>query len=239
MRHGSFALVIATLTAVLSFTLLLRAEIQVADPASAYAATRRPDSAGRTYQNGNANTNDNGSDDNGDNNANDNDDFDNDDFDNDDFAIPPYVPPASSAPQIAANCSTPGRDTLFWSFDQKASLLMPRTSVRPMRVDLLRVVNAHEAPQPPGEFVDPHVYEVIVGFCDPIPLAILPVDATLTIHYSDAEVDGVVESRLVIGRLDMFLGRWIPVEPRSVDAGANTVSATIREPGYYMVWAAR
>jgi hypothetical protein len=238
MRPGSLALVVSTLVATLVCTLMLRDALQTALAPSAYAVSRGPDPAGRTYQNGN--NNDNAED--GDNADGDNDDGDNEDFDNeDDFDLGPYPPlsPPSSGRQPEPVCSTPGRATVFTSFDQKVSVRVPESSPRPVRVELLLVINAHEAPSPPGFFVYPLAYEVQAGYCGADPLSTFPTEVALAIRYTDIEVTSLNESRFVIGRLDLATGVWVPMAQSAADPAANVVTATITEPGYYMVWEAR
>jgi hypothetical protein len=247
MRLGWLALVVAALTATLVFALALRDAVQAARSPSAYAAPRALDPAGRTYQNGNNNDNDNADGDNvedDDNDDGDNDeDNDNDDNDNeDDFDIdigPDLPPPTSSIRQPEPRCSTPGQDTVFTSFDRKVTVRIPGSSPRPVRVELFLVVNAYEAPSPPGTFVIPLVYEIQGSDCGADPLAAFPSDVALTIRYTDIEATGLDENRFVIGRLDMASGTWVPVERRANDPATNVVTATVVETGYYMVWEAR
>jgi len=59
----------------------------------------------------------------------------------------------SSIPQAAPVCSTPGQDTVFASFDRMVTVRVPGSSPRTMRVEFYSVVDAHEAPSPPGAFV--------------------------------------------------------------------------------------
>ena len=242
MRLGRLTLVVVALGTTLVFALLLRDAVQAARSPSAYAAPRSPDPAGRTYQNGN--TNDNAVDadtEDGDNDDGDNDeDFDNEDFDNEaDVDIGLDLPPSSPTRQPEPVCSTPGQDTVFTSFDGKVSVRIPGSSPHPVRVQLYLVINAHEAPLPPGTFVDPLVYEIKASHCDAAPLAAFPAEAALAIGYTDLEATGLDESRFVIGRLDMTTGTWVPLDQHAHDPTANVVAATITETGYYMVWEGR
>ena len=248
MRLGWCALVVATLAATLVFALVLRDAVQAARSPSAYAAPRSPDPAGRTYQNGNTNDNavdaDNTEDadtEDGDNDDRDNDeDFDNEDFDNEaDVDIGLDLPPASPTRQPAPVCSTPGQDTVFTSFDGKVSVRIPGSSPRPVQVQLYLVINAYEAPAPPGIPIYTLVYEIKASSCDADPLAASPAEAALAIRYTDIEVEGLDENRFVIGRLDMTTATWVPLEQHAHDPAANVVAATITETGYYMVWEGR
>ena len=116
---------------------------------------------------------------------------------------------------------------------------IPGSSPSPVRVDLYLVVNAYEAPQPPGTFVLPLVYEIQASDCHAGSLAAFPSEVALAIRYTDIEAIGLDESRFVIGRLDMASGTWVPLERRANDPAANIVTATVVETGYYMVWEAR
>lgn len=243
MRPGSLALVIAALAAMLVFALALRDAVQTARAPWAYAAPRGVDPAGRTYQNGNTNDNafeaENVE---GDNEDGDNDDSDNEDFDNDNFDIDigPYLPPPSAPirpPEPV--CSTPGRDTALTSVDRKVTVRIPGSSPDPLRADIYLVINAHEAPPPPGAFVYPLVYEVRVSSCGASPLVTLPAETVLAIHYDDVEVIGLDENRLVLGSLNMTTATWEPLDQPANDPTANVVAATITDSGYFMVWEAR
>jgi hypothetical protein len=259
MRLGWLTLVVATLAAALVCSLMLRDALQAGWSPSAYAASRGPDPAGRTYRNGNTNDNadgDNGQDadndeggDNGQDGDNDEggDNADRDDQDNDnqdDFGIGPGIdlglpPPASSIRQPEPSCSAPGQDTVFTSFDRKVTVRIPGSSPRSVRVLIYLVINAYEAPPPPGAFVHPLVYEIKASYCDADTPAAFPAGAALAIRYTDLEATALDEGRFVIGRLDMATGAWVPVEQRANDPTANVVAATVTETGFYMVWEAR
>ena len=83
------------------------------------------------------------------------------------------------------------------------------------------------------------MYEIQVNSCGTDPLVTFPADVALAIRYTDIEATVLDESHFVVGRLDMTTGTWVPVEQRANDPAANVVSATIDEPGFYMVWEAR
>ena len=239
MRLGWLVLVVATLVAVLVGAPLIRDVLQVHHLPSAYAAPGRLDPIGRVHR-GDA----------------DNEDADNEDADNedDDFDLCSIyeelgIPPPASfgcSPSVAAparppepTCTTPGRDAVFTSHDGKVALRVFGSSPLPVRVVLYQVINANSAPPPPGTYVSPLVYEVWAGRCDGTPVAAFPAEVNLGIRYSDGEAAGLDESRFVIGRLDLATATWVPVEKQASDPPANYVSATITEPGYYMVWEAR
>ena len=116
---------------------------------------------------------------------------------------------------------------------------IPDSSPNPVRIEIFFVINAHEAPPPPGDPMYTLVYEVKASSCDANPLAVFPTEVAFAVRYADIEVEGLDENRLVIGRLDMTTATWVPLEQRANDPAANVVAATITETGYYMVWEAR
>jgi hypothetical protein len=170
-------------------------------------------------------------------NDEDNDGDDNDNFD--DVELPPL--PSASGPGRKPEpvCTTPGQDTLFTSQDGKATVRVFSTTPRPVRIEIDRVIDFLSAPLPPGTLVGLLAYEIRASNCDASPLTQLPAEANLGIRYDDFEAIGLDESRFVIGRLDVASGTWAPVEKRATDPEANLTSATIIQPGRYMVWEAR
>ena len=78
MRVGRLILVVSTLVTILVFPLLLRDAVQALRLPSAYAAPSFFDPAGRVYQNGNNDDDEDGSDDNNDESDNEGEDNDND-----------------------------------------------------------------------------------------------------------------------------------------------------------------
>jgi hypothetical protein len=236
MRLGGLALVVAALATTVVFDLLLRDAVRAVRSPSAYAAPHPTDPSGRIYQNGN--NNDNGED--GDNDDQGNEDGDNDNEDDFDVDIGlDLPPPSSSIAQPDPVCSTPGQDTVFTSFDRKVTVRVPGSSPRPVRVGFYLVVNAHEAPSPPGAFVHPLVYELRASYCDADPLAASPVEVDLAIRYTDVEATGPDEGRFVIGRLNTTTAAWVSLGQRANDPAANVIAATIIETVFYMVWEAR
>jgi hypothetical protein len=182
---------------------------------------------------GNSNSNSNDNDDSG----NENDDFDdNDNFDDFDFGLPPQ-PGASRPPE--PTCSTPGKDTVFSSHDDKVAVRIFGTASRPVRVEILQVIDFLSAPLPPGNLVGLLAYEIRASSCDTNPIAQLPAEANLSIRYNDIEATGLDESRFVIGRLDTPTRTWQPIEKRANDPSSNVTTATIIDTGFYMVWEAR
>jgi hypothetical protein len=178
---------------------------------------------------------DNDADNDGGDNDNDDDFDDNDNFDDIDFDFPT---PAPSRPPGPA-CSTPGQDTTFTSRDEKVTLRVFASTSPPVRIEIVPVIDFLSAPLPPGNLVGLLSYEIRASQCDGNALGRLPAEANLSIRYDDIEATGLDESRFVIGHLDRPSATWAPVEKRANDPLTNYVSATISQPGFYMVWELR
>ncbi len=187
--------------------------------------------------NGNSNSNSNSNEDSGNENDGDDEYDDNDNFDDYDFTLPLSSTGASRPPE--PSCSTSGQDTMFTSFDGKATVKVFGTSPRPVRVEILQVIDFLAAPLPPGNLVGLLAYEIRASYCDTNPIAQLPAEVNLAIRYNDVEATGLDEARFVIGRLDTATRTWRPVEKRANDPANNTTTATIIDTGFYMVWEAR
>lgn len=191
------------------------------------------------------NDGDNGGGDNFDNSDNDggdndgaNDDNDVDDNDNFDIDIPPPPPLAPARPPEPV-CSTPGQETVFTSPDGKLAVRVFPTMPRPVRIEVYQVIDFLSAPLPPGNIVGLLAYEIRASYCDATPLAELPSEVNVGIHYTDIDAIGLDESRFVIGRLDVPTGTWVPVEKQANDPPANYISMTSTLTGFYMVWEQR
>ena len=85
----------------------------------------------------------------------------------------------------------------------------------------------------PGQQVDALLFEITAQTCDGQPLTRLPVEVNLGIRYADGDTGGLNEASFKIARVDQ--GAWKDVEKQAPDPGANYVSATIVDPGYYVV----
>jgi hypothetical protein len=168
---------------------------------------------------------------------NDNDEFDdNDNFDDFGLDIPPLYSPRAQ-PRLA--CSEPGEETSFASYDDKVHVRVFASTPRPVRVEILQIVNLQQAPSPPGQLVGLLAYEIQASYCDANLLPEFPAEVNLGIRYSDDEAAGMNEDSFVIGRLDLASRIWIPTEKQATDPAGNYVSATILATGYYMVWVPR
>lgn len=191
------------------------------------------DSSGDEDNDGGDEDNDDGDDD------NDSDDDDNDsdeDFDDFQFELPP--PPQPTRPPEPA-CALPGQETVFTSYDEKVMVRVFPNTPQPVKIEILQIIDFLSAPLPPGNLVGLLAYEIRATTCDGGVLSQLPAEMNMGVRYNDLEAIGLDESRFVIGRLDIPTATWLPIEKRANDSAANYTSATIIDPGYYMVWETR
>lgn len=176
-----------------------------------------------------------------DNNSNDNGSNGNDNGydDNENYNID--LPPITSGPVRPPEpvCAQPGQDTTFTSRDGKATVRVFASTPRPVKVEILQVIDFLSAPLPPGNLVGLLAYEIRASYCDTNPLAEFPAEVNFAVRYSDLEATGLDESRFVIGRLDVPTATWVPMEKLGNDPSNNFVSATIIQTGFYMVWERR
>jgi hypothetical protein len=190
---------------------------------------------GDSADNSDSDNNDGG--DNSDNSSDDNDNSsdDNDNFDDSPFELPPPIP--TRAPEPA--CANPGQETAFTSYDEKVTVRVFPNTPQPVKVEILQIIDFLSAPLPPGNLVGLLAYEIRANSCGGGTLTQLPAEMNLAIRYNDLEATGLDESRFVIGRLDLATATWRPIEKRANDPASNVTTATISEPGYYMVWEMR
>jgi hypothetical protein len=233
MRLGWLGLILATAVSILIMPPQGRDALGARRAPTALAAPRGIDPAGPSDLRGSGR-----GDRNGDNADRDNDDDrgDNDGVDDGRIDRPPSFP---SIRPLQPSCSTPGRDTDFISYDGRATVRVLGSSPRPVRAQILNVLNADAAPPPSGTPVGLLVYEIRAGLCDASFLPEFPAEVSLAMRYTDAEADGLDRSRFVIGRLDLPTGHWVPVEHLANDPAANIIAATIIRTGFYMAWEER
>jgi hypothetical protein len=87
----------------------------------------------------------------------------------------------------------------------------------------------------PGQRVDALLFELIAETCDGQPLATLPGEVNLGIRYTDGDAAGLTEANFKLARLDRSDNSWKAVAKQAPDPGANYVSATIADLGYFVV----
>ena len=102
-----------------------------------------------------------------------------------------------------------------------------------VRFSIRKPVDPNAVPAVPGQRVDALLFELIAETCDGGPLAKLPVEVNLGVRYTDADAAGLTEANFKIARLDQ--GAWKAAEKQAPDPGANYVSATIIDMGFYVV----
>jgi len=102
-----------------------------------------------------------------------------------------------------------------------------------VRFSIRKPVDPGAVPAVPGQRVDALLFELIAQTCDGQPLAKLPSEFNLGVRYTDGDAAGLTEANFKLARLDQ--GAWKAVEKQAPDPGANYVSATITDPGFYVV----
>lgn len=182
------------------------------------------------------NDNDDDDGDNEDDDNNDNaDDDDSDDNDND-VEIPVAPPPADTPPPpAAAVCTTPGQEIAFQSADSRVTVRVFSTMSQSLKFSIRQPIDPGSVPPPPGTVVGGLLFQLIAETCDGAPLATLPAEINLGIHYSDAEAAGLNEAAFKISRLNTNTNQWQPEAKQAADPAANFTSATITEMGYYVL----
>ena len=180
------------------------------------------------------NNDDNGDDDGGDDDGGDDDGGGGDDEDDDGGDASPFVPGYTPpARQAQSDCSTPGQQLGFNSSDGKVSVTVYSNMPQGVRIRIRKPIDAGAVPAVPGQQVDALLFEVAAETCDGGPLARLPVEVNLGVRYTDGDVGGLNEANFKIARVDA--GAWKAVDKQAPDAGANYVSATITDLGYFVV----
>ena len=100
-----------------------------------------------------------------------------------------------------------------------------------MNITLERVDPA-SAPATPGPRLDEIVFNLAASSCGGGSLTVLPEEVNLGIAYSDP--GGLNEANLTIARLEG--GQYVTAPKLAADPPANYVSATITQPGGYIVY---
>jgi hypothetical protein len=148
--------------------------------------------------------------------------------------IPPPLPRPTAPPQ--PTCSTPGQDTTFTWGGGRIAVRVPGSTTESVRIAAYQVENPYAAPAPPGTPVYTLMYEIRATACDMAPLAELPAEVELAVHYTDLEIEGLDERRLQIGHFDTDTATWVPLEQQASDPATNAIIATVRHTGFYWVW---
>lgn len=183
--------------------------------------------------NDNDDNNNNGNDNNGNDNGNDVDDG--DDNDNSEDVIP--VSPGSSAPAPApvAECSTPGQEMTFSSGDGRVQVKVFSSLTQAVRFSIRLPIDPASVPPAPGPVVGGLLFQLIAEGCDGTPIATLPAEVNLGVHYADADAAGLNEQNFKLARLDTSANQWRDAAKQAADPPANFTSATITEMGIYVL----
>ena len=193
------------------------------------------DDGGGNDDDGNGGGNDDDGGDN-DNNGGGDDDGGDDDGGDDDGPASPFVPgyrPPSAPAQ--PSCSTPGQQSSFTSSDGTVSVTVYAGMPQGVRFRIRKPVDPGSVPAVPGQRVDALLFELIAETCDGQPLAKLPGEVNLGVRYTDGDAAGLNEANFKIARLDQSDNTWKDTAKQAPDPGANFVSATITDLGYYVV----
>jgi hypothetical protein len=186
--------------------------------------------------------NEDGDNDDGDNAAdNDNgDDGEDDDDDGDDnesvtFELPPLPPPPPRT--TTPSCTSPGEETVFTSRDGKATLRVFPTMAARLRITVAPSYDLLSLPPLPGRLAGLLIYDVAAAPCDGgTPLAELPAEVNLTVHYTEDDVFNVDEPDVRFSWLDPATNSWQHVEKQEIDPARNAIGATITRTGRYILY---
>ncbi|MFN8526847.1 MAG: hypothetical protein U0821_27400 [Chloroflexota bacterium] len=170
---------------------------------------------------------------NGNNNRNENDENDNED--EDEPPPPPQVrAPAPPPPPPKPVCSRPGDTTVLSSDDERIAVRVFNSMPRSVKFRFIRPVDPSSVPATPGRKVDDLLFQLVAEECDGGGIGTLPAEVNLGVRYTDGEVSGMDESKITISRLGAD-NKWQAEPKQAPDPGANYVSATITNLGYFVV----
>lgn len=177
--------------------------------------------------NNNSNANNNNGNDNGDN-----EDSDDNDNDSDVFVAPP---PRAPAPAPVAACSTPGQEMTFQSGDGRVIVKVFPSLTQSVKFSIRLPIDPASVPPAPGPVVGGLLLQLLAESCDGTPIATLPAEVNLGVHYADADAAGLNEANFTLSRLDTTANQWRQVTKQATDPASNFTSATIMDLGYYVL----
>jgi hypothetical protein len=180
--------------------------------------------------NDNGDNNNNGNDNGGDNEDNDN----GNDVDNGDDVVTAPAPPSVSEPAPSV-CSTPGQEMTFTSGDGRVTVKVFSSLNQAVKFSIRMPIDSTSVPPAPGTVVGGLLFQLIAETCDGSPIATLPAEVNLGVHYSDADAAGLNEANFTLSRLDSSANQWRAAVKQASDPGANLTSATITDLGYYIL----
>jgi hypothetical protein len=206
-------------------------------PAASNENERRGQEENRNGNNGNGNDNDEN--DNNDNNSNNNGNGNDNSSDGGGNSAPSSVTSSSSSappPPPPPSCSTPGQEMLFTSPDGRVTVRVFAAMAQSVRISFAMPVDPATVPPAPGPVIGGLLFQLSAQTCDGAPIPVLPSEANLGVHYSDADAAGRNESNFTLARLDTGANQWRNAQKQANDPPANFVSATITEMGYYVLY---
>jgi hypothetical protein len=171
---------------------------------------------------------------NGNRNDNDNDNDENDNQDDRMVSAPPRAQPA--APPSPPACSTPGQEMTFTSSDGRISVRVFGSMSQSVRFSMRQPIDPASVPPAPGPVVGGILFQLVAETCDGTPIAVLPAEVNLGVHYADADAAGLNEASFTLARLDTTANQWRPAAKQATDPPNNFTSATITEMGYYVLY---
>ncbi|MFN8526120.1 MAG: hypothetical protein U0821_23710 [Chloroflexota bacterium] len=144
--------------------------------------------------------------------------------------------PAAPAAPPAPSCSSPGSEMAFTSDDGRVSVRVFGSMPIGVKVRVRMPIDASSVPATPGTRVDGLLFQLLAEQCDGSGLATLPREVNLGVRYSDGDAGGLNEANFKVARLDQQDNKWNDVDKQAPDPGANYVSATITEMGFYVIY---
>jgi hypothetical protein len=152
--------------------------------------------------------------------------------------IDEVLPPSqrSSAPAAAPVCSTPGQDMTFTSGDGRVQVKVFPSLSQSVKFSIRLPIDAASVPPAPGQAVGDLLFQLIAEGCDGGPIAVLPAEVNLGVHYADANAAGLNEQNFTLARLDTSANQWRQVAKQATDPSSNFSSATITEMGFYVLY---
>jgi hypothetical protein len=182
----------------------------------------------------NNNDNSNNNNDNS-NNNNDNSDNNNNGNDNKDDVVTPAAP-RTSFPDAAPVCSTPGQEMTFTSGDGRVQVKVFPSLSQSVKFSIRLPIDAASVPTAPGPVVGGLLFQLMAESCNGGPIAVLPAEVNLGVHYTDADVAGLNEQNFTLARLDTSANQWRQVAKQATDPTSNFTSATVTEMGFYVLY---
>jgi len=179
--------------------------------------------------NGNGNGNGNGN-----NNNNGNDNGNNDNDDNDNNHDEDNQNDGGGGGQVALSqdngCAQAFTSKAFTSSSGRISVQVFSTMSTNVRFSFADPIDAATVPATPGQKVDALLFRVSADNCGGGNLGSLPAEVNLGVRYSP------VAANYKLAWLDPADNTWKPLPKQAADPGANYISATIMNTGYFVVY---